>query len=138
MPTTAAYNYFPAGSKITPILNPEEAMASILPVKLPASTDLAAGTVLGPVTATPGLYKAYNDANADGSQVAAGILQYHCITDAAGNITNMSDLGSTDLAAPMFTQGYFDCSELVGLDAAAVADLQGHLVGSIATGILVF
>jgi len=48
-------------------------------VTIVSGQDLAAGTVVGKITAT-GKYKAYDDDNGDGSEAAAGILV--CAVDA--------------------------------------------------------
>lgn len=138
MPTASVVDFWPAGSRLTPFINPEEAMASMQHVKLPASVTYAAGTVLGEVTATPGLYKAYATGNSDGSQNARVILEYKCVTDASGNI-NTDEWGVGQLTAPVFTTGWFKTEDLVGLDAGAVTGLGGSLVeGTVTSGLLRF
>lgn len=94
------------------------------------------------ITGQPlGTYKAYNDSNSDGSQTAAGILQYDCATDSSGNITLGTASGGgnfqqTQKIAPMYINGAFYTSELTGLDANAVADLGRLIEGTVTTGIL--
>jgi len=74
---------------------------------------LAGGTLLGRVTATK-KYVAYADGASDGSEVCKGVLRQPVDTsngDAAGNIV---------------ISGILRRSKLVGLNAAAVADLNGR------------
>jgi hypothetical protein len=115
---------------VEPMMDAEEALLAIINVNFPASTTIAAGTVLGPVTATPGTYKAYASGNSDGSQIPAGILRRSVVTDASGNITNFNQWSAPELIAPMYTKGTFLVSELTGLDANAVTVLGGHYIGS--------
>lgn len=76
-----------------------------------------------------GSYAAYNDANADGTQVAKLLLERQTVTDAAGRMVNQ--FGPTDeLTAPALSAGDYYCADLVGLDAAAVADLGKLIQGS--------
>jgi len=113
-------------------LTPETVTVNIAP-----SLTLAAGTVLGELTATPGTYKAYATANTDGSQVPKGILMYPVVTDASGNITNQGDFGSTFKTTPMFLNGTFKTASLTGLDAGAMTTLGGHLIaGTLASGMM--
>jgi hypothetical protein len=108
-------------------------------VNLPASVTYARGTVLGEVTATPGLFKAYLTGSVDGSQVPKAILTYDCATDAGGNITvGGGNLGQTFKSAPAYFAGTFKTSELTGLDAAALTGKPAwNLVsGTVTDGIL--
>lgn len=93
---------------------------------------------------TPGTFKAYNQFNTDGSQVAKLILPYAVQTDASGNITLSStsgqagnDLGMTMKSIGVYFSGTFLASELVGLDAKAVLDLGASFIqGKVGAGIL--
>lgn len=101
----------------------------------------AKGTVLGELTATPGTFAAYADAAVDGTGVAKAILKYACVV-ASGLISQASGggpFGESRLYAPVYFGGAFRTSELTGFDAAALADLNGHLAnGTVAAGIVVF
>lgn len=139
MPTTPTVTYSEGG--VRPCQAPEEAHQ--IPVNLVASTTYAAGQVLGEVTATPGTYGIYADAGAGGLDVARVILQHACKTDAAGNVW-MGDTVSVSehgvpfgKYAPAWRSGIFQCDELVGLTAAAVADLGRLLTGTFTDGLLV-
>lgn len=77
-----------------------------------AAGNLAEGTLLGKITAS-GLYKAYNNANSDGSEKAVGILAFPADAQTAGQ----------NIGATMFVKGYFKESALTGLDEAAKADM---------------
>lgn len=78
-----------------------------------------AGLVLGKATsgADAGYYKAYNDANTDGSQVAVGVLRDTAIVDDQGNGGEISIIVGTACL-------YED--QLIGLDAAAKVDLKSR------------
>lgn len=86
-----------------------------------------------------GTYKAYNDSNTDGSQVAKLILEFACATDSSSNITFGTSnaggpFGQTCKTCPAFIAGEFYTSELTGLDANGIADM-GHLIeGTLAAG----
>lgn len=75
-----------------------------------------------------GYAAAYNDALSDGTQVARRINRFDVYSNQFGQITyGQQDLsgfgGAMTRAVPMFMSGAFRCRDLVGLDAAAVADL---------------
>jgi hypothetical protein len=76
--------------------------------------DLASGTVMGRITAS-GKYTAYADGAGDGSQEAVAILRSH--VDASGSVDKIGEL--------VFA-GVLKNDQLVGLDAAAIADLGGR------------
>jgi Bacteriophage lambda head decoration protein D len=133
MPTTPLHTY--SNQALTPLY--DAARAKLINVKLPVSVTLARGTVLGELTASPGTAKAYNNANADGSEVAKFVLQYDVATDAAGNVSiGGGDWGWTQPTAPVFLSGYFRSTELTGLDAPGVTDLGRIVSGSLADGVL--
>jgi hypothetical protein len=140
MPTAATNTY--SGAVLLPMYDEPE--SALIPVKLAASTVFAKGTVLGEVTATPGLYKAYASGSSDGSEVPKGILQYDCATDASSNVTfggaaTGGPFGETAKVAPMYYTGAFKTSELTGFDANAATKLGGHLInGSVADGVYAF
>ncbi|HEV7213706.1 MAG TPA: head decoration protein [Chloroflexota bacterium] len=135
MPTTAFQTY--SNSKLIPVYRPD--LALLQNVAIVPSVTLAQGTVMGELTATPGTFKAYAVGNADGSQVAKGILQYAVTTDASGNVTLAGEFGQTSKAAPIYFSGSFRTQDLVGLDAGAVTNLGGSLAeGSLTTGIVRF
>lgn len=79
------------------------------------AAELPAGTVVGRVTAS-GKYKAYANGNADGSEVAVGVLRSMIKVDAAGDA----------LGEIVFGQCVLKNNQLVGLDAAAITDLGGR------------
>lgn len=111
-------------------------------VKLSDGT-YAKGTVLGELTATPGTFAAYADANVDGTGVAKAILKYAVVVASGlvtiGTASGGGPFGQTKTHAPVYFGGAFRTSELTGFDAAALADLNGHLAnGSVSSGILVF
>jgi hypothetical protein len=136
-----------SNQKLEPFMNPEE--AKMMDIKLVASIDYAAGTILGEVTATPGTYKAYTTGATDGSQFPRLILAYAVSTDASQNVTFTTtagqaggDLGQTLKYAPAYYKGTFWCADLTGLDAGAmgVAATNGYfgrlIRGTVSAGIL--
>lgn len=136
MPTTATTTWS-ASNRLDAIFEADD--VHVLNVQLTASTTYAKGTVLGEITATPGVYKAYASGAGDGSQTPKGLLQYGCTTDASGNITLIGEQGATQKHAPMIMPGggIFKTSELVGMDANAVTKLGATLAqGDLTSGIL--
>jgi hypothetical protein len=132
MPTTATNTYGNQG--IAPLYDSRGARQHHL--KFGNSLTIAKGTVIGQITAT-GLGAAYNNANADGSEVAKGIAAYDFTTDASGVVTlGGGEQGERQQTAPVFMSGYFKTSELTGLDAAGVADLGKLVSGTVADGVL--
>ncbi len=79
-----------------------------------AAGNLAAGTVLGRITAS-GKYTAYNNGATNGSEVAVGILRTH--VDASG---------AADKLAEIIFAGVLKNDQLTGLDANAISDLGGR------------
>lgn len=101
------------------------------------AANYARGLVVGELTTMPGTFKAYASGNTDGSQVAKGILQYACSVDVNGNVTLAGEFGQQQRGVPIYFGGggVFDTTQLVGLDANAVANLGGSLVqGTLAAG----
>jgi hypothetical protein len=133
VPTSATNAY--TAQPFNPIYSPETAKAQH--IAFGASLTLTKGTVIGIKTADSKAY-AYNNGNADGTEVAKGILIYDVTTDGSGNVT----LGGGGLLAPTFKTapywytGTFKTSEMTGLDAAGVADLGRLISGTAADGIL--
>lgn len=140
MPTAEVMSW--SGQKIEPYYRPDEAV--LVHVKLVASVNYPRGTVLGEVTATPGTFGAYVDANVDGTGVAKAILPFDVQTDASGNATFAStaaqvggEFGQTSLTVPVYVRGFFRAEDLVGLDAAGLTDLKGRIVhGTITVGVI--
>src|SRR3954471_19651801 len=123
MPTTPIQTW--GMGRLDPFLEAEEADEQA--VNLIPSTTFLKGTLLGELTATPGVFKAYASGNADGSQVPKCILRYDCVTDAAGFVTYGSGpagtaeyIGQKTRSIDAFYSGIFKTTDLVGLDAAAV------------------
>lgn len=135
MPTTAANTYDVAGSRVEPFYKEPE--APMQHVKL-ANATYPAGTVLGPVTATPGQFKAYATGNSDGSEVATCILR-DAVVVSGGVITGRDEHAGVLTSVPVYYGGVFKTSELTGLDAAGVVDMGGQIIsGTVADGLLKF
>jgi hypothetical protein len=134
MPTSATTQY--SGIRLEPYMDPDDAL--MVDVQLTASVTYAKGTILGEVTATPGVYKAYASGSADGSQIPKAILVYPTVTDASGNATLPGEYGATLKAVPVYFAGTFATADLVGLDATALTNKPAwNLVqGSVSAGIL--
>lgn len=138
MPTAATTTFTDQG--LQPVYDAESALEHNVAL---SDGTYAAGTVLGELTATAGTFAAYADAAVDGTGVAKGFLQYACVV-ASGLITRGTasgggPFGETKKHAPVWFSGCFRTVDLTGFDAAALADLNGHLVnGTVADGIVKF
>jgi hypothetical protein len=139
MPTSPVSTW--GASMLVPYANPED--AHLEHINLKPSTVYAKGTLVGEITASPGVYGPYLTGNTDGTQNPTHVLQYACTTDASGNVTFGSgvlvgspggEFGQTSKSAPAFRTGYFACADLVGLDAGAVAKLGRLVAGDVNTG----
>lgn len=110
MPSTPLYNF--TNVKLEPVQNPD--LARTIAVKLKASTVFTRGTILGELTAQPGVYAPYNPAGADGTQVPKAILAYDVTTDADGKPTGMTHPYPPfpDLSVPAYVRGEFDCATI--------------------------
>lgn len=117
------------GLKLEPAMNPD--LARTISIKLAASKTLAAGTVLGRITAS-NLWDAYDDGDNDGTQVARAILVYAVATDSDAKhyfgTTATSEHGQYETSVPAYICGDFYDADLTGLDANGLADLQGRIV----------
>ncbi len=131
MPSTFTTSW--TATRVDPLYRPDLALA--IDIAIPISTTIPKGTVMGELTASPGVFKAYASGNVDGSQVARGILVYTVTSDASGNITIEGEFGQTYKTCPVWVKGIFACSDLVGLDAAGLTNMGGALVrGPITVG----
>lgn len=135
-----AQTVWSATGRLDPVYEPERAAAQNVAL---APGTYQRGTVIGEITATPGTYRPYAAANADGSQNPAMFLMYDTTVDASGNVSlgrgnTGGEFGQTfGKAAPAYMSGYFRTQELVGLDANAVTRLAGRLLqGTVASGII--
>lgn len=127
MPTTASLTFTVA--KLEPAYAPELAKTEAFKVK---SGTYTAGTVLGFVGAT-GAVGAYANGNSDGTETAAVIAQYDMYSDGTNvSLTGDSALlaGEQATEAPCYICGFFNCSELTGLDANGVTDMQARIIGA--------
>lgn len=136
MPTTAITTF--GAGRVDPIKDWRSARVEVLNLKV--STTFAAGTLIGEITASPGVYGPYATGNVDGTQNPTHVLQYQCVTDASGNITfgagpaGTSEWGETYKGAPAYRSGEFSCADLVGLDAGAVTKLGRLVQGTVSAG----
>jgi hypothetical protein len=109
-------------------------------VRLAANASYPAGTLLGELNASPGVYAAYNSQASDGTELARGILEFDCATFADGTMTigwlatNTDETVYSD--APMFVKGSFATGDLLGLTEAAVAQLGRLIEGTVTSGVL--
>jgi hypothetical protein len=119
-------------------------MLVVVPVGL---TGTFAVTRTTPGKPVGGYFDVYNDALSNGLQVAKRILHYDVVTNARGEPTfgdaiNLEFPPAAGMGAPAWYRGIFRCSDLVGLDAAAVVDLgkfhNGSAISDYASSILVY
>ena len=142
MPITASTTY--TGKKLEPAIRPE--LAVTIAVRLPANAVYPKGTVLGEVSATPGLFKAYATGSADGSQIPKAVVPYDVSTDASGNIyfgtAAVSEFGQFYPSVDVYIAGYFYTADLpqtgIGaIDANAITTPQLVLKqGTLAAGLV--
>jgi hypothetical protein len=129
MPTTlATYN----AAKLEPASFPQDARMDA--ASLAPSLDLAAGTVLGKITAT-GKLAAYSTSLTNGLGVAVAILAYDTSTDADGkhylgdsDVPSETNLPHND--CQVYVAGTFRTTDLTGYDADALADFNGRVLPS--------
>jgi hypothetical protein len=85
-----------------------------------------------------GTYGTYATGNTDGTGVAVCLLVYPCVVDENGTVAMMTNptgfQESLQKTAPVYDGGYFHTSDLIGLDADAIADLQARMVEGTLTG----
>lgn len=85
-----------------------------------------------------------NTAYTSAANTAALILEYDCKTDVNGNIALSStnskgEHGETQLSISAYYEGEFATTDLIGLDAKAINDLQGRVMeGTLAKGVFTF
>ena len=77
----------------------------------------------------------------DSTSTELGILEYDIATDAAGNVyfgqQAGSEWGQAYLSAPIYVNGDFDTTDLIGLDANALRLLKGRLIsGTLTKGVV--
>jgi len=115
--------------KLEPAYQPQLAVTDVFKV---ASGSYDAGTVCGVVSAT-GAAKAYANGNSDGSETAQIIAMYDMYSDGT-NVSLTSDsallAGETADSAPFYIAGFFECAELIGLDANGITDMKARLIGA--------
>jgi hypothetical protein len=75
----------------------------------------------------PGKYAAYASGASDGTQTAKGFLRDACVVS-SGNVTLKDETGITRKYAAMYYSGVFKTSELTGLDAGGLEDLNANLI----------
>lgn len=83
---------------------------------------IPSGTLLGEVTASPGVYGPYNDALSNGQNVAGGFLF---------NSTPIRTGQTTKVGAPLLEHGAVRVSKLPansGIDTAGRTDLAGRII----------
>lgn len=88
-----------------------------------------------------GMLEPYVSSNSDGSQTPVGILAVEVFTDTQGNVTYGplpvgNGFGSIRHVAPIAISGYFNTSDLTGLDSNAVSKLGRLIDGTTSSGVL--
>lgn len=114
-----------------------------------ASPAVVIATVTQGAAGTPGVWAPYLATNADGSQFPKLLLQYPCLTDAAGLITfgtsvnTGQEFGQKDLTAPAYRVGIFNIQDLPtvaanpaggGFDQNAANQMGRLIEGSVQAG----
>jgi len=133
MPTTATVDF--TAAKLEPAFAPDLARTQAFKVK---SGSYVKGTVCGMVNNT-GAMGAYANGNSDGTETAVCVCVYDMYSDGTNvSLTNDGALlsGETRTDAPFYIAGFFECSELTGLDANGVTDMKARLIGNLVSGVL--
>ena len=139
MPTTAFKTF--SGGMLMPIKGPAHPQRDA--IRLKPSTTFPAYTIVGPVTGQA-YYGPYASGNVDGTQNATHILMYACITDASGNVSKGDVAGGnewaiSELTAPAYRGGYFQCEDIANLDAGLFTAKRAiQEVGIITAGRFIF
>lgn len=138
MPTAATNTY----SNATLLPKQFADQARMIPVVLTAGAAYVRGLVLGQVTAD-GKFGTYADGGAGGLDVARCILAVDTVVTAGGVHTfgttaglAAGEQGQQATHAWAYASGDFDCSDLTGLTAAAVANLGRLTEGDVNDGTL--
>lgn len=139
MPTSPAHTFTP--NRVDPYQVPHLAVP-VEHVALAPNQTLAAGTLLGQVTATQ-KWIAYAAGAADGSQNPKLILEYAVVTDANGDVSFGTtpgqaggDWGQKQKTAPAYAGGVFRTQDCPNIDQAALDRMNATLIsGTIADGI---
>ena len=137
MPSTAIYDF--TNVKLEPAMAPD--LARTISVLLKPSTTFVKGTILGEITASPGVYTNYDHTQNDGTQVPKGILAYDVVTDAAGNPTGLTYPYPPwpDLGVPMYVKGFFNSADIWSAtelaQALTVAGWGALVQGNATTGV---
>jgi hypothetical protein len=144
MPTASIISW--SNQKLEPVVYPETARTldvAIEPAGSGTTVEYARGTVMGIVTATGKWVPYDDDGSDDGRRVARGILAFDISVDDAGKITYTTtagrkggEHGETFADTPVYISGYFQTSELTGLDANGAADLGRLVTGDTSSGVL--
>jgi hypothetical protein len=130
--------------RLDPFMEPDE--ASEVAVNLKPSTAYPKGTLLGEITATPGIFAPYASGNTDGTEIPKLILRHSCVTDANGVITYGTSVTTGQFGpeppskvTDAYYSGIFKTTDIPGLDAAAVTAMKARLIsGTLAAGIIAF
>ncbi len=127
MPTSAALTFTVA--KLEPAYAPEMAKTDAFPIN---AGQFVAGEVLGFVGVS-GKLDTYATGNSDGTETAKVIAQYDMYSDGT-HVSLTSDAallpGETATDAPVYVCGFFNCSDLTGLDSGAVTDMGARIIGA--------
>ena len=140
MPTAPIQTW--AMGRLDPFMDPDHAYE--IAVNLKPSTTYAKGTLLGELTATPGVFAPYASGAGDGSQNPKLLLRYDCVTDAQGMITYgtgpagaSEHVGQTTRSTNAFYSGTFKTTDVPNLDQAALDKIGRLISGVLANGIFV-
>lgn len=108
------------------------------------NTGLAGGGAANAITTvlagvpTSNKFAKYSSSAVDGRQYPLGILEYDVrVTSGLHSIGDQTsgEWRQTELGAPMYRGGLFECADLVGLDATAITNMRARLIqGDASTG----
>lgn len=124
------------------VFPPESRANASWAVEMAPNLTWAKGQVLGQITASK-KYSTYATGNSNGTEKAEVIAMFAGKTDADGNVFLGTDPAMTGFEANSFPTlqvyygGQFRSSELVGLDAGAIADFNARTLSTGADQIII-
>lgn len=135
MPTTNIFDYTIV--KVEPTVKADQ-VHTVAALFQPSVT-VPRGSLMGELTASPGVYVPYDHTAVDGRQVLKGLNPYDITTDANGYITNAGGpMATQKLNSPVYTSGDYNCADVANiteLDDAIAAGYCKLIQGTATTGI---
>lgn len=125
MPTTPYLSF--TYNRLDPLFNEEDARP--MPVMLKGPNTYLPGTILGEITATPGVYAPWNANAVDGTQNPKVWTRLQTAVDANNLVTWPGDFQNVGRPfIDVYRSGTFKLDQILGLNAVALEALAGRVV----------